>query len=173
MVSGASDWLRTLVLIAGLVMSAAMSVVGAAEYPELGLDVFEPGADAERQIDAALEKAAKDGKRVVLMFGNNRSAWSRRLNDVLESDPALIERMREDFVLVKIDVNRRKDPGMNRFTDGRLGQPTRMGLPALVLLDAQGEKLAEQDTDALEAPGENGYVRERVLALFTAWATAR
>lgn len=161
---------------AGVVVGLALwsapptTVVRAAEYPGLGLDVFEPGADAERLIDAAVAKAAREGKRVVLMFGTNWSAWSRRLHEVFESDPALIERLQEDFVLVKIDVNRRKDPEMNRFTDGRLGKPTRLGIPALVLLDAQGEKLAEQDTGDLEAAGGKGYEREKLLALFAAWA---
>lgn len=156
-----------------LVGGAGCGVARAAEYPALGLDVFEPGADGERQIDAALAKAAKEQKRVLLMFGTNWSAWSRRLNEVCESDPVLIERLRNDFVLVKIDVNRRKDPEMNRFTDGRFGMPTRMGIPALVLLDAAGEKLAEQDSGDLEAPGGEGYAREKVLALFAAWAPGR
>lgn len=163
-------WVR---LAAGLAIAAGGGVACGAEYPELGVDVFDPGADAERQIDAALEKAKGERKRVVLMFGANWSAWSRRLNDVFESDPALIERMKTDFVLVKIDVNRRKDPQMNRFTDGRLGMPTRMGIPALVLLDAAGEKLAEQDSGDLEAPGATGYAREKVLALFADWAPTR
>lgn len=145
----------------------------AAEYPALGLDIFEPGADAEAQIDAALERANAEGKRVLLMFGTNWSVWSRRLHDVFESDPVLMRHLSRDFVWVKIDVNRRKDPRMNRFTDGRLGTPTRLGIPALVLLDAAGEKLAEQDTGELEVPGAEAYAREKLLALFAAWAPPR
>lgn len=160
-------------LLAGFWLAACLQGSRAAEYPALGLDVFEPGADAERQIDAAVEKATAEGKRIVLVFGANWSPWCRRLNDAFESDPALIERMRKDFVLVKIDVNRRKDPQMNRFTDGRLGMPTRLGLPALVLLDAKGEKLAEQDSGDLETADGSRYEREKLLALFAGWVALR
>lgn len=162
-----------------LVLGCLASFLGAAtsagaEYPALGMDVFEPGADAELQIDAALEKAKAESKRIVLMFGHNRSVWSRRLNDHFESDPELMTRFRRDFVLVKVDVNWQKDRTMNRFTVERFDKPTRMGIPALVLLDAEGEKLAEQDTGELEAPGgRGGYVREKLLALFAAWAPPR
>ncbi len=145
----------------------------ATEYPALGLDIFEPGADAEVQIDAALGQAKAEGKRVLLMFGTNWSVWSRRLHDVFESDPVLMRHLSRDFVWVKIDVNRRKDPQMNRFTDGRLGTPTRMGIPALVLLDMTGETLAKQDTGELEVPGAETYDRKKLVALFTRWAPTR
>ena len=145
-----------------------------AEYPALGLDVFEPGADAELLIDAAMARAAAEQKRIVLMFGQNRSLWSRRLNDAFESDQELITRFRRDFVLVKVDVNWKKDRTMNRFTAERFDMPTRLGIPALVLLDAAGEKLAEQNTGELETPGgRDGYAREKLLALFAAWAPKR
>lgn len=157
----------------GLGLGWPVTRAAATEYPALGLDIFVPGADGELLIDAALEKASAEKKRVLLMFGTNWSVWSRRLHDVFESDPVLIRHLSRDFVWVKIDVNRRKDPQMNRFTDARLGTPTRMGIPALVLLDSNGGKLAEQDTGELEVPGGEAYVREKLLALFAEWAPPR
>lgn len=164
---------RVFALVAAIALAAGAPAVRGAEYPELGMDVFEPGADGERLIDAALARATEEKKRVLLMFGTNRSVWSRLLNDVFESDPELIARFRDDLVLVKIDVNWKKDAKLNRFTVDRFDKPTRLGLPALVLLDAAGEKLADQNTGELETPDRQGYDRAKLLALFARWAPTR
>ncbi len=114
-------------------------------------------------------RAVPRGINAVVLEGSGEGAREGERGGA-ESDRVLIDHLRRDFVLVKIDVNRSKDPQMNVFTDGRQGHPTRMGIPALVLLDAAGEKLAEQDTGELENTDRSGYERAKLLALFTAWA---
>lgn len=166
-------WRFAIGVVIGVPVGGGATCMRGAEYPALGLDIFVPGADGELLIDAALEKASAEKKRVLLMFGTNRSVWSRRLHDVFESDPDLLAHLRRDFVWVKIDVNRKKDPRLNTFTDERFDRPTRLGIPALVLLDAAGEKLAEQDTGELENADKSGYERAKLLALFAAWAPPR
>jgi len=157
--------LRRLVFLAAIGAAAQ-----AAEYPKFGLDVFDPQADGAALVEAGLARAAAEHKRVVLMFGANWCPWCHRLNDLFESDPTLIERFRRDFVLVKIDVNAKTGRQRNRDVVECFDKPTRRGLPAIVVLESDGTRLATQGTGAWEVPKRKRYQPKAVEAFFAQWA---
>lgn len=50
----------------------------------------------------------------------------------------------------------------------RLGTPTRLGLPVLVVLDSKGDPLVTQETGALE-DGKSGHDSAKVLSFLKQW----
>src|SRR5262245_65231080 len=99
--------------------------------------IYDEGAEGSKQISQALAVAKKENKRVLLQFGANWCGWCHKLHKLFQTDQAFGERLKADFVVVMIDVNE----GHNKETDTKYGHPTRFGLPAIVILDADGKQL--------------------------------
>ena len=58
--------------------------------------------------------------------------------------------------------------GHNNDTNKKYGNPTRLGLPVIVILDADGKALVTQDTGKLEE-GDH-HDPKKVLAFLNEWA---
>lgn len=126
---------------------------------------YDAQADGSKQVDSALVSARKEGKRVLLQFGANWCVWCVRLHALFASDERIAARLRESYVVVLIDVNEGRNAGVNE----RYGKPTRLGLPAIVLLDAEGKPLVTQDTEEFEVG--SGHDPKKVLAFLEKWAS--
>jgi thiol:disulfide interchange protein len=144
---------------------AVFSTFGAESAPKTASpNIYDESADAGKQITDALATAKKENKRVLLQFGANWCGWCHKLHKLCDTDPAISARLKEGYVVVMVDVNK----GHNEETNKRYENPTRFGLPALVVLDADGKMLTTQDTNKLE-DGDHHDPR-RVLAFLNEWA---
>ena len=151
-----------------LLVLASAPLVAVPEYPTMGPDIFDAGAKAETLIKDATVQAARENKRVLLLFGANWCPWCRRLHQALSSDPRVSERLRQHFILVYLDANTRNDRKRNAAVIERYGNPLQYGLPVFVVLDAKGERLATQETASLSDPTGKGTV-EKILAFLGRW----
>lgn len=86
------------------------------------------------------------------------------LHDFFEDDPAVNNILTADYLVVLIDVNQ----GHNKVVDEVYGNPTRLGLPVLVILDSEGRQLTTQNTGDLEEG--QGHDPTKVLAFLKKWA---
>jgi thiol:disulfide interchange protein len=132
-----------------------------------GPRIYDETADGSQQIAAALRDAQKEDKRVLLIFGANWCIWCHRMNDLFSSDPAIAAKLKSGFVVREIDVSQQH----NRAVDAKYGNPTRFGLPVILLLDGTGRALTTKNTAELEEG--RGYDRARVLAFLAKWAPPR
>ncbi len=139
------------------------------EYPKMGADIYDTHADGKEQISAALTKASQENKHVLLMFGANWCIWCHRLHATLEKNPEVARTLNANYELVLIDVNRKHGTPRNADVDAQYGNPTKLGLPVLVVLDATGKQLTTQDTGALE-DGKSAHDPEKVIAFLKKWA---
>lgn len=158
--------LRPMVLrwgMASLSMGMA-ALLGTASAAPTSKAPYDAQADGVKQIDSALVSARKAGKRVLLQFGANWCVWCVRLHALFASDERIAARLKESYVVVLIDMNEGRNAGVN----DRYGKPTRFGLPAIVLLDAEGKALVTQDTEEFEVG--NGHDPKKVLAFLEKWA---
>lgn len=99
-------------------------LAGAAPLP------YDPAADADAQVAAGFGTASASGRPLLLLFGANWCEDCRVLAGAL-AEPATAALLRDDFVLVKVDVgnfDRNMDLAM------RYGNPIAGGIPAAVLL---------------------------------------
>lgn len=104
---------------------------------------------------------------MLLQFGANWCPWCHKLHQLFASDAAIAAELKRSYIVVMVDVNK----GHNKAVDTRYGEPTKQGLPVLVVLDADGKQLTTQETGALE----NGPAHDphKVLAFLEDWAPAR
>jgi thiol:disulfide interchange protein len=138
---------RTMLLLAAILMSSAPIILRAADGPATTRPtLYNTTADGKAQIAAALKTAQAENKRVILKFGANWCGWCHKLSGVLKTDAELARIMKDNYVLVLIDV----DKEHNADTVKKYGNPTQYGLPVLVVLDTDGTLLTTQDTGKLE-----------------------
>jgi len=154
-------------LFAGLLLMMALqrSETGAAEVPQTPRPkIYDESLDGSKQIADALTTAKKKNQRVLLQFGANWCNWCHLLHKLFATDKAIMERLKADYVVVLIDVNQ----AHNKDIDTKYGNPTRFGLPVLVILDADGKQLTTKNTAELEQGRQHDP--DKVLAFLKQWA---
>jgi len=125
--------------------------------------IYDEKADGTRQVADALVTAKKENKRVLLQFGANWCGWCHKLHKLFQSDADIAARLKQSYVVVLVDVNQ----GHNAEIVKRYDNPTRFGLPVIVILDADGKALTTQDTGKLEE--NDHHDPKKVLAFLNQW----
>ena len=124
---------RTIAVLGSLV--AVFLSVAFAEEPKAN----QPTAKQLRT--AGLEQANKEGKQVFLIFGSQGCGWCK-VFDKYHSDPEVARVLDRHLVLVKVSTD--ENPGgeemYNEYGKAR-------GVPAFVILDAGGKRLADSGDD--------------------------
>jgi thiol-disulfide isomerase/thioredoxin len=123
---------RATLAIAAAVLALASHAAG--PYPET--------SRAEADVRAALDSAARSGKRVLVDFGGNWCGDCKVL-DINFRKPANAAILAARYVLVHVNVG---DKGITTNFDlaERYGIELRKGVPALAVLDASGKVLYAQ-----------------------------
>jgi hypothetical protein len=85
------------------------------------------------------------------------------LSGLLNTNAAVSKLIKENYLIVLIDV----DKGHNEDVVKRYGNPTRFGLPVLVVLDSDGKQLTTQDTGKLEEGDHHDPTK--VIAFLEKW----
>jgi len=106
-------------------------------------------ARAEADVAAALEAAAKGGKRVLVDFGGNWCGDCKVL-DLHLKKPENAAILEARYVLVHVNVG---DKGIdsNFALAERYGIPLKKGVPALAVLDSSGRVLYSQKNGEFES----------------------
>jgi thioredoxin-related protein len=127
--------------------------------------LYNPAANVAKDVQAALQKAKKENKHVLLQIGGNWCIWCYRLNAFVQTDTKLKQLADNNYVIYHLNYSKE-----NRNLDylKQLGYPQRFGFPVLVVLDAEGNRLHTQDSGLLEKG--NGYDHDKVKAFFKNWA---
>jgi thiol:disulfide interchange protein len=142
---------------------------GAAEKGAAGVTpIYNEAADARVDIAAAVARAARDHRRVLVVWGGNWCPWCRRLHEALTTDPTLSRVVQGEYETVRVDVGR-----VDRNLDlaRELGANLKMfGLPFLTVLDDNGKPVINRETGTLEADDEKNprYDTERIARFLKA-----
>lgn len=114
--------------------------------------IYDEKADAKADIAAALDRAAKENRRVLIQWGGNWCGWCRLLHKLFKEnrDVARVLLYEYDVVMVdigKFDKNLDVAGKYEAYTEGF----KKAGVPFLTVLDAGGNLIINQDTSSLEA----------------------
>ena len=144
-------------------MAGGTSAVGPrAQEQQEKPPVYDEKADARADLAAALARAKAHNKRVLVQWGANWCGWCLKLHALCGSDAKIRRKLLYEYEVVRVDVGR-----FDRNVDlaEELGADFKgNGVPFLTVLDADGKPLAQQETGALEVPGEPRHDPARVLA---------
>ncbi len=119
-------------LLATALLAALAGPAGAA-----ATGPYDETADAQADVQRALDAAARSRRPVLILFGANWCKDCRALDAALQS-PANAELMAREFVVVKVDVG-----NFDRHLDiaERYGNPIKKGIPAASVLSPSQQLL--------------------------------
>jgi thiol:disulfide interchange protein len=127
--------------------------------------LYNPFANAEKEVAVALAKAKKKKKHVLLQIGGNWCVWCYRFNSFVQMDTELKNLLDNNYILYHLNYSKENT---NAAMMKKLGFPQRFGFPVLVVLDADGIRIHTQDSSLLEKG--NGYDKDKVKAFLINWA---
>lgn len=151
-------------LFIALLMAASLS--GMAQ----GLTkVYDEKTEPMGQIDAAVKTARESGRHIICQVGGNWCRWCLMFADFITKDKEISQTITDNYVYIHVNypVDGNKESAGSKQLMKRLHNAGRLGFPALVVLDANGKVLHQQDSSFLEE-GE-GYSRDKVLRFLNAW----
>jgi thioredoxin 1 len=109
--------------------------------------VYPDGAGAQADISAALVRASKEHKRVLLDFGGNWCGDCQVL-EIYFHDSANRALLEQNFVLVPVNIGKYDE---NLDIAARYGVPVTKGVPALAVLGPDGKLIYSQRNGEFEA----------------------
>lgn len=124
---------------------------------------YDPAANPFRQLDAAKEQAAREGKRILLDVGGEWCVWCHRLDDLFRGNKDLADMVNRNYVVIKVNVSldNKNEIFMAQF-------PKVAGYPHLFVLEANGKLAHSQDSGDLEEG--NGHSKGKVAEFLKKWA---
>ncbi len=129
----------------------------------LDRDLYPPDADAKADIRAALAKAAKEKKHVLVEFGALWCLDCHVLDNAFKT-PGTKDLLDENYVVVHVDVGR-YDKNLDVAKQYKV--PLEKGVPALAVLNARGKLLVSNR--AGEFQGARRMTMAQVLDFLNEW----
>jgi len=127
---------------------------------------YNPQADAKKEVQTAVNKAAQDDKHVLLIIGGNWCPWCLKLNKYIKEEIEVAALLAKEFEVVKVNYSK-ENKNTDLLTD--LEFPQRFGYPVLVVLDGSGKRIHTQNSAYLEL--NKGYSKEKVLGFLKKWTS--
>jgi thioredoxin 1 len=112
-------------------------------------EIYPDGAQAEADIAAALARAAREKKRVLLDFGGNWCGDCQVL-EIYFHNAANRDLLEANYVLVPVNIGRYDE---NLAIAARYGVPVAKGVPALAVLEPDGKLVYSQRNAEFDSMG--------------------
>lgn len=129
--------------------------------------IYNPQADAMKDVEEAVEKAKQESKHVFLIIGFNRCPWCHLFHNFIQTDQQIDSLLKTDFVKVMVNYD---NENRNMELMKKLEYPNRFGFPVFVVLNSEGKKLHIQNSAYLEEG--KGYNQKEVFKFFKQWSPA-
>lgn len=135
---------------------------GAKEKPKL----YDEQADARVQIRAAVAKAKKENRRVLIQWGGNWCGWCIMMHDTMTKDSKLARKIQYEYDVVHVDAGR---DNKNMDLAKELGAECK-SFPYLTILDSDGKPVTHSNTEPFENADQEkarGHDAAKLLAFLT------
>ncbi len=128
-------------------------------------NAYNPTANADADIRAAVKKAKAEKKHVLIQIGGNWCIWCARFDELVKTDKAIDSIAKADFVYYHLNYSKENT---NEKILARYGYPQRFGFPVFLVLDQNGKLLHTQNSSYLEK--DKGHNPETVKGFLTDWS---
>lgn len=152
--------MKSLLLLLALFLSPQLAPTARAEDPAPKKDAskqetpaYDEKAIGSEQIAAALIRAKRENRRVLVQWGANWCGWCIKLDGLYKSNNAIAMKLRDEYDVVHVDIGQ-----WNKHMDlaTKYGAELKNnGVPYLTVLDADGKPLANQETGSLEKKSDD------------------
>jgi thioredoxin-related protein len=130
------------------------------KLPPAGYDkTRNPTAD----LAAAIPRAQRENKRILLEVGGEWCVYCRLLNKVIHEDERLVKRLDDGFIVIKVNFS---DDMKNEAFLARY--PPIPSYPHLFVLETDGTFLLSETPDSFM--DKDRYVADKILAFLEQWA---
>lgn len=145
----------------------AISATTFAQTTKETVKIYNPEANAQADIDAAVVKAKKEGKHVFIQAGGNWCPWCIAFHNLVDSTPELKKVLNDNYETVLLNYSKENK---NEAVFARLNYPGRFGFPVFLILDGDGKLLHTQNSAYLEEG--KGHSVQKVTAFLKSWNVA-
>ncbi len=129
--------------------------------------IYNPKANAKKDIANAVTQAQKENKHVLLQIGGNWCPWCIKLHNYLHSNGDINRLLNDNYVFVEVNYSK-ENKNMDILKS--LAYPQRFGFPVLVVLDKKGNRIHTQNTVYLEK--DKSYDGKRLRQFLSQWSVA-
>ncbi len=151
-------------LLLALCMSVTLSVAQNNDK-KTEKKLYHPEADARADISAAVAKAQKENKHVLLQIGGNWCSWCIAFDKTVNETAELQKMMNDNYVVYHLNHSKEQK---NLDILSELGFPQRFGFPVFVVLDTNGIRLHTENSVYLEE-GE-GHSAKKIMGFLENWS---
>jgi len=127
--------------------------------------LYDPAANAEKDIAAALKQAKAGNKYVLIMGGGNWCSWCIEFARFCKADPKIDSVINSGFVWYHLNYSKENE---NKKIFAKYGYAQRFGFPVFIILNEKGERLHTQNSEYLE-DGKKSYSRNRIMGFLEMW----
>ena len=120
--------------------------------------LYNPYANAAKDIDSVIAKASRENKFVLLQGGGNWCSWCIEFARFCKADPQIDSVINSAFVWYHFNYSKENK---NKPLFAKYGYPQRFGFPVFIVLDGNGNRIHTQNSAYLEQG--KGYSKEKVL----------
>ncbi|MGE6218349.1 thioredoxin family protein [Nubsella zeaxanthinifaciens] len=131
----------------GLSNSKAQDKTATSTEAPQAVKIYNPSANAQADIDAAVAKAKKQNKHVFVQVGGNWCVWCLRFHQLVNDTPELKQYLTNNFEVVLVNYS---PENKNEVVLKKLKNPGRFGFPVFLILDGNGEVIHIQNSAYLE-----------------------
>lgn len=153
--------MKKIILVALLALFYA---TGYTQETKTAVTIYNPTADAQADINAAVKKAKKEKKHVFIQVGGNWCVWCIRFHDLVNATPALKDYLNTNFETVLVNYS---PENKNEAVLKKLGNPGRFGFPVFVILNEKGKLLHIQNSAYLEEG--DGHSAKEITKFLKNW----
>jgi thioredoxin-related protein len=128
--------------------------------------LYNPMANAEKDITAAIVKAKKENKFVLIQAGGNWCSWCLEFARFAKEDTKIDSVIKASFVWYHLNNSKENE---NKKMFAKLGYPQRFGFPVFIILNSKGERVHTQNSEYLEN-GKKSYDQQKVQSFLEMWS---
>ncbi|MCX2452797.1 thioredoxin family protein [Pedobacter sp. PLR] len=138
-----------------------------AQETKEAVKIYNPAANAQADLDAAIAKAKKEGKHVFVQVGGNWCSWCIAFHKLVDNTPELKKLLNDNYETVLINYSKENK---NEAVLAKLQYPGRFGFPVFLILDGDGKLLHTQNSAYLEEG--KGHSVKKVTEFLKSWNVA-
>jgi thioredoxin-related protein len=128
--------------------------------------LYNPAADAGKEIVEITNLASSSHKYVLIMAGGNWCSWCTEFSRFIKADRQIDSVINSSFIFYHLNYSKENE---NSKIFARYGFPQRFGFPAFIILDENGKRIHTQNSEYLE-DGKKSYNKNKVKDFLEMWS---